>query len=78
MNRRTRIIVVTAAVVGAVAIGTGAAVAGGVADDDATETAITGAALERATAAALDPGGDVDGVTDHGMRAASLRPEHAH
>jgi uncharacterized membrane protein YkoI len=49
MQRRTKIVIAGAAVVGAIAAGTGAAVAGG-GDSD---TPITGDALEKASAAAL-------------------------
>lgn len=49
MQRRTRIVIAGAAVVGAIAAGTGAAVAVG-GDSD---TPITGDALEKASAAAL-------------------------
>lgn len=63
MNRRTRIAVVAAAVVGVAAAGTGAAVASGSSDDDGTETAITGQELERASDAALEHTGGGE-VTD--------------
>jgi uncharacterized membrane protein YkoI len=49
-RRRTAIAVVAAA---AVAVAGGAAIAGASGDDDATERPITGAALDRASAAAL-------------------------
>jgi len=53
MQRRTKVII-TATIVGAIALaGTGLAVAGNPLDDDATDTPITGTALERASAAAL-------------------------
>jgi uncharacterized membrane protein YkoI len=52
MLRRTRIMAVGAAVVTTAAIGTGVAVAGGGGDDD--EAPISGRALDRATAAALE------------------------
>ncbi|MGH8970492.1 MAG: PepSY domain-containing protein [Actinomycetes bacterium] len=54
MQRRTKIAIGIAAVAAAVAAGTGGAVASGVVDDDAEETPITGADLERASAAALE------------------------
>ena len=54
MNRRTKSLVLGAAAIAALA-GGGAAIAGATGgDDDATEQAITGNALERAKAAALD------------------------
>jgi uncharacterized membrane protein YkoI len=52
MQRRTKIAIAAAAVSAIALGGAGWAVAGG-ADDDATETPITGAALDRASAAAL-------------------------
>ena len=53
MQRRTKVII-TATIGGATALaGTGLAVAGNPLDDDATDTPITGTALERASAAAL-------------------------
>jgi hypothetical protein len=54
MNRffTRRLVVIAALVVGIGAVGGGAALAAG-GDDDATETPITGSALERAKAAAL-------------------------
>jgi uncharacterized membrane protein YkoI len=57
MKRRTMIVVAAAAVVGAAAAGTGVAVAGGGGDDDGSESPITGAELDRASAAALDETG---------------------
>jgi hypothetical protein len=61
--RRTHVIAAALAVAAAVAVGGGVAVAAG-GDDDATDTPITGAALERATAAALahTGGGEVTGT----------------
>jgi uncharacterized membrane protein YkoI len=54
MQRSTKLIIAAAAV-GAMAIaGTGLAVAGNPLDDDATDTPITGEALDRASAAALE------------------------
>ncbi len=56
MERKTRIAIATAAVaasVGLVGGGVGVAAAG-TGDDDHTDTAITGEALDRASAAALD------------------------
>jgi uncharacterized membrane protein YkoI len=52
MQRRTKIAIAAAAVSAIALGGAGWAVAGG-ADDDATETPITGAALDQASAAAL-------------------------
>jgi uncharacterized membrane protein YkoI len=53
MQRRTKTMIVGGAI-GALALaGTTYAVAGGPTDDDATDTPITGADLERASAAAL-------------------------
>jgi uncharacterized membrane protein YkoI len=57
MKRRTKIVVAATALVGAAAAGTGVAVAGGAGDDDGTETPITGAELDRASAVALDETG---------------------
>ena len=54
MNKRTRIIIGGGAIAIAAAAGTGVALAGSGGDDDATDTPITGPALARATAAALD------------------------
>jgi uncharacterized membrane protein YkoI len=65
MRRRTKIIGAAATVIAAAGIaGTGIAVAGGGGDDDASDTAITGAAYDRASAAALDytGGGRVTGT----------------
>ncbi|KJL43784.1 PepSY domain-containing protein [Microbacterium trichothecenolyticum] len=54
MERRKRIALTTAAItVGLVAGGTGVALAATV-DDDSTETSITGSALDKASAAALE------------------------
>jgi uncharacterized membrane protein YkoI len=64
VQRRTKFVAASAAAVALViATGAGAAVASG-GDDDATETPITGTALTRATAAALDEtgGGRVTGT----------------
>ena len=60
---KRKFVVVTALVVGAGAISGGAAVAAG-GDDDANETPITGSALDRASAAALEHtgGGKVTGT----------------
>ena len=66
MHPRTKLII-TATVVGAAALaGTGLAVAGNPVDDDATDTPITGAALERASDAALAHTGEgrVTGTED--------------
>ena len=63
MQRRTKVIVAGIGVVGVLAAGTGIAIAGG-SDDDATDTPIRGADLDRASAAALDHtgGGTVTGT----------------
>jgi len=53
MQRRTKLIVAGIGTVGFLAAGTGIAIAGG-SDDDATDTPISGADLDRASAAALD------------------------
>jgi hypothetical protein len=52
MQRRTKVLLAGIAVTGSVAAGTGIAIAGG-SDDDGTEVPITGADLEKASAAAL-------------------------
>ena len=52
MKARTKVAAAIAAALVAGAIGTGLAIAGS--DDDAAERSITGAALKRASAAALD------------------------
>jgi uncharacterized membrane protein YkoI len=57
MKRRTKIAVAAATLVGAAAAGTGVAVAGGSGDDDGTDTPITGAELDRASAVALQETG---------------------
>ncbi|MBN2624316.1 MAG: PepSY domain-containing protein [Acidimicrobiales bacterium] len=61
MQKRTRIAIAAASVVGAAAVGGGVAVATGVADDDDTQAPITGDELDRATDAALEHtgGGEV-------------------
>jgi hypothetical protein len=61
--RRTPVIAAILAVAAAAAVGGGVAVAAG-GDDDASDTPITGTALERATAAALahTGGGEVTGT----------------
>jgi hypothetical protein len=58
MQKRTRIAIAAAAVVGVAAVGGGVAVAAGVGDDDGTETPITGSELDRATDAALEHTGE--------------------
>jgi uncharacterized membrane protein YkoI len=55
MSRRTKIMLVGATVLALGAGGAGLAIAGD--DDDGTETAITGSALDRASAAALEETG---------------------
>lgn len=64
MKITTKTGIVGAALVGLAAAGTGIAVANGATDDDATDTAITGSDLDRASAAALDfaGGGRVTGT----------------
>jgi uncharacterized membrane protein YkoI len=57
MRRRTKVFIAGAAAGAAILAGTGYAVAGG-ADDDATDTPISGSALEKASAAALDHTGE--------------------
>jgi uncharacterized membrane protein YkoI len=63
MQKRTKIALAGLAVVGSVAAGTGVAIAGG-SDDDATDTPIQGADLDRASSAALEHtgGGTVTGT----------------
>ena len=63
MRKRTMIVLVAGAAVVAAGAGTGIAIAGA-GDDDATDTPITGADLEQATAAALAAtgGGRVTGT----------------
>jgi uncharacterized membrane protein YkoI len=63
MQRRTKVFLGGTAVAAAIGAGAGIATAGG-ADDDATDTPITGADLERASAAALEHtgGGEVTGT----------------
>lgn len=53
MRRPTKIGIVGATGVGMVLVGSGLALAGNPLDDDATDAPITGAALDRASAAAL-------------------------
>jgi uncharacterized membrane protein YkoI len=64
MQKRAKIAIGVGAGVLVVAGGTGIAVASGVADDDGSETPITGDALAKASAAALDytGGGRVTGT----------------
>jgi hypothetical protein len=64
MERKVRWIAGGAAVVALVGAGAGVAAASGVGDDDGSDTAITGAALEKASAAALAEtgGGRVTGT----------------
>lgn len=64
MRTRTKIGIVGAALIGAATGGTGIAVAGGAADDDGSDVAISGAALDEASAAALEftGGGRVTGT----------------
>jgi len=57
MSRRTKFAGILAAGLVAGAVGTGAAVAAG-GDDDATDTAITGSDLDRASAEALEHTGE--------------------
>jgi uncharacterized membrane protein YkoI len=58
MQNRTKATIVGAAVVAAAAVGGGAALAAGGGDDDETQTPITGAERERASAAALQHTGE--------------------
>jgi uncharacterized membrane protein YkoI len=64
MRTSAKIGIVGATLAAAAATGTGIAVAGGGADDDAGEVAITGSALDQASAAALEAtgGGRVTGT----------------
>ena len=64
MQKRAKIAIGVGAGVLVIAGGTGIAVASGVADDDGSETPITGDALAKASAAALDytGGGKVTGT----------------
>ncbi len=64
MKNVTKAGIVGAAMAGLAATGTGIAVANGATDDDASDTAITGTALEQASAAALEftGGGRVSGT----------------
>ena len=64
MQRRTRFLAIGAVTVALAAGAAGVAVAGGVGDDDAAETPITGPALAKASAAALahTGGGRVTGT----------------
>jgi hypothetical protein len=57
MRRRTKVLIAGAAAGAVVLGGAGYAVAGG-ADDDATDTPITGSALAKASAAALEHTGE--------------------
>ena len=57
MQRRTKVLIVGAVAGAAVLGGAGWAVAGG-ADDDETQTSITGPALDKASAAALEHTGE--------------------
>ena len=58
MLNRTRAAIVATAVVGVAAVGGGVALAAGGGDDDATDTAITGTELDKASAAALEHTGE--------------------
>ena len=63
MQRRTKIAIASAGLVGAIGAGTGVAVAGGAGDgagagEDATETPIAGSDLDKASAVALDHTGE--------------------
>ena len=64
MNRKSKIAIATTALAGGAVAGTAGFAAAGGADDDATEAPITGTALEKASAAALEHtgGGTVTGT----------------
>ena len=64
MKRKTKIAIATTALAGGAVAGTAGFAAAGGADDDANEAPITGTALDRATAAALEHtgGGTVTGT----------------
>ena len=64
MKRTTKIAIATTALAGGAVAGTAGFAAASGGDDDATDTSITGTALERATAAALEHtgGGTVTGT----------------
>jgi hypothetical protein len=53
MNRKLKLALITGSVIAALGVA-GVAIAGGVGDDDGSERPIGGAALDRASAAALD------------------------
>ena len=58
MKRRNQVVVAGVAALALGGIGTGAVAASGMGDDDASETAITGAAKDKAEQAALDEVGE--------------------
>jgi hypothetical protein len=64
MKRTTKIAIATTALAGGAVAGTAGFAAAGSSDDDATEAPITGTALEKASAAALEHtgGGTVTGT----------------
>lgn len=64
MRTRTKILVVAGSITAVSIVGAGLALAGGQADDDATDQPISGSALERASRAALvsTGGGRVTGT----------------
>ena len=64
MRRKAKIAIATTALAGGAVAGTVGFAAAGTADDDATEAPITGTALDKATAAALEHtgGGTVTGT----------------
>jgi hypothetical protein len=64
MQRKTKIAIATTALAGGAVAGTAGFAAAGSADDDATEAPITGTALDKTTAAALEHtgGGTVTGT----------------
>lgn len=67
MDKRTKVAAGIAAAAVVAAVGTGIAVAGGAGDDDGNEVSITGAALEKASAAALEyTGGGTVTETEQG------------
>ncbi len=58
MRKRTKVVIAGTAVAAAALGGTGAAMASGAGDDDATDTPISGSELDKASAAALEHTGE--------------------